>query len=91
MGNMDAKINETTSKTMNLLKSNPSLVNDNVKQIIKNNGMQMIGGLVNVEICFAILNLFMFILYDFIIYNHESKCQKSYYDVSCTCCSCKCI
>jgi hypothetical protein len=63
MGNMDAKINETTSKTMNLLKSNPSLVNDNVKQIIKNNGMQMIGGLVNVEICFAILNLFMFILY----------------------------
>ena len=74
MGNMDAKIMDTASSVKNLLKSNPLPLNDNAKQIIKNNGMHMIGGLVNVEICFAIFNLFMFILYDFIIYNYESQC-----------------
>ncbi len=59
MGSADAKINETTSNTINLLKSNPLPVTDNVKQIIKNNGMQMIGGLVNVEMFLAIFNLFI--------------------------------
>jgi methylglyoxal synthase len=62
MGSMDAKISETTSNAMNLLKSNPLPLNESITQIIKNNGMQMIGGLVNVEICLAIFNLFIFIL-----------------------------
>ena len=62
MGSMDAKISETTSNIMNLLKSNPPPLNEIITQIIKNNGMQMIGGLVNVEICLAIFNLFIFIL-----------------------------
>ena len=48
MGSMDAKISETTSNVMNLLKLNPPPLNESIMQIIKNNGMQMIGGLVNV-------------------------------------------
>jgi hypothetical protein len=39
-----------------------------------NKGMQIIGGFVSVEIVLAVLTLFIFILYDFIIYNHESQC-----------------
>lgn len=62
MGSMDAKISETTSNDMNLLKSNTLPLNESITQIIKNNGMQMMGGLVNVEICLAIFNLFIFIL-----------------------------
>ena len=62
IGRMEAKISEMISMTMNLLKSNPSGVNDSVRHIIKNNGMHIIGGFVNVEIVFAIFNRFMFIL-----------------------------
>ena len=82
IGKMDANTNEMTSKTMNLPKSNPLGVNDNAAQIIRNSGMQMIGGLVNVEIVLATFSFSIFILYDFIIYNHESNCKKSYHDVS---------
>jgi hypothetical protein len=59
IGSREAKTNETTSRTMNFEKSNPSGVNDNVRQIMKNSGMHMIGGLVIVEILSAIFNLFM--------------------------------
>ena len=71
MGSMDAKISETISRTMNLLKSNLPCVNDSERQIIKNNGMHIIGGLVIVDIVFAVFNLFIFIIYDLIIYNYE--------------------
>jgi hypothetical protein len=57
IGNTDAKIMESNSKIGNCHK----LLNDKVKQIIKNNGMQIIGGFVNVEIVFANLN-FEFII-----------------------------
>ena len=60
MGSMDANTNETASKTRNLAQSNPSLPNDNVRHIIKNNGMQMIGGFVTVEIDLATFNFSMF-------------------------------
>ena len=36
MGSIDAKISETASRTMNLLKSNPASLNDSAIQIIKN-------------------------------------------------------
>jgi hypothetical protein len=74
IGRTDAKTRDMTSRTMNLDKSNPPGVNDNVAHIIKKSGMQIIGGLVSVEIVLAIFSLFIFILYDFIIYNHESQC-----------------
>lgn len=50
IGKSEAKIKDITSKTMNLDKSNPLLVKDKVREIIKNNGMQIIGGFVSVEI-----------------------------------------
>lgn len=65
IGNIEAKINDMASNLTNFVKSNSPFVKDNVKQIIKNNGIQMIGGLVNVEIGLAIFNLFMFLLYIF--------------------------
>lgn len=60
IGNIEANISETTSRTMNFPKSNPSAVNDNVRHIIRNRGMQIIGGFVNAEIFFAIFSLFIF-------------------------------
>ena len=74
IGNMEANTSEMASRTMNLPKSNPFGVNDNAAQIMINKGMQIIGGFVSVEIVLAVLTLFIFILYDFIIYNHESQC-----------------
>lgn len=59
IGKSEAKIKDITSKTMNLDKSNPLLVKDKVREIIKNNGMQIIGGFVSVEIILAIFNLFI--------------------------------
>ena len=59
MGNMDANIIETNSKTMNLLKLNSPPLKDNIKHIIKNNGMHIIGGLVSVDIVFAVFSLFI--------------------------------
>ena len=58
-GNIDANIIETNSKTMNSLKLKFVPLNDRKKQMIKNNGMQIIGGLVNVDIDFATLSLFI--------------------------------
>ena len=62
IGNMEAKISEITSRTMNFPESNPFGPNDNVRQIMKNKGMQIIGGFVIVEILLAIFNLFILIL-----------------------------
>lgn len=59
IGNIDANTNEINSKTINLFMSNVPFSKDKIKQIIKNNGIQMIGGLVNVEIVLAIFNLFI--------------------------------
>lgn len=59
IGKIDAKIIEINSKTGNPHK----LSIDNVKQIIMNNGMHMIGGFVKVEIVLANLS------FDFIFYN----------------------
>ena len=73
IGRSEANISEITSRTMNFEMSNPPAVNDSVKQIIKNSGMHMIGGLVNVEIRSAIFNLFIFIVYDFRIYNFRIR------------------
>ena len=59
IGNIDAKIIEINSKSGNSHK----LLIDKVKQIIRNNGMHIIGGFVNVEIVFANLNFeFMIIV-----------------------------
>ena len=55
-GRADAKTIEIASKTTNLEMSKMPFSNDNIIQIIKNNGIVIIGGLVNVEICFAIFN-----------------------------------
>ena len=74
IGKIDANTTETASRTMNFPKSNPLGANDNAAQIIRNRGMQIIGGFVNAEIVLAVLSLSIFILYDFIIYNHESQC-----------------
>ena len=63
MGRAEANTSETASITMNLETSNPSGVNESVRHIIKNSGMHIIGGFVNVEILLAILNLFIFIVY----------------------------
>ena len=62
IGKSDANISEITSRTMNLDKSNPSGVNDNVRQIIANNGMVIIGGFVIVEILSAIFSLFPIVI-----------------------------
>ena len=59
IGRIDAKINEINSRTMNLLKLNIPFSNDKTRQIMKNNGMQIIGGFVIVEIVLAIFNLFI--------------------------------
>lgn len=59
IGNIDANINEINSKTMNLLKLNCPPLNDSIRQIIKNNGMQIIGGFAIVDMVFAIFNLFI--------------------------------
>lgn len=62
LGKIDAKIIDINSKTGN----SHRLLIDNVKQIIKNNGIHIIGGFVIVEIVLANLN-FDFILYNIII------------------------
>ena len=59
IGSIDAKIMEINSNNGNCHK----LLIDNVKQIIMNNGIHIIGGLVNVETVFANLNFeFMIIV-----------------------------
>lgn len=50
MGNIDAKTSDINSKTRNLEKSKTPFLKDNIIHIIKNNGIQIIGGLVIVEI-----------------------------------------
>ena len=57
IGRIDAKIKDITSSTIN----SPifSLIH---KHIIKNKGIQIIGGLVSVEIILAILNLSIYII-----------------------------
>ena len=57
IGSIDAKTIEINSKSGNCHKS----LIDNVRQIIINNGIHIIGGFVNVEIVFANLN-FEFII-----------------------------
>ena len=52
IGRIDAKIKEITSNSGNSHK----LSIDRIKQIIKNNGMQSIGGLVKVEMLLASFN-----------------------------------
>lgn len=56
---MDANTSETTSRTMNFVKSNPFVSNDRTAQIIKNSGIVIIGGLVTVDIASAIFSLSM--------------------------------
>ena len=56
IGSADAKTIETNSKVIKLSKLYFKV---NVTHIIKNKGMHMIGGLVNVDIVFAIFNLFI--------------------------------
>ena len=62
LGKIVEKIIDINSKTGNSHK----LSMDNVKQIIRNNGMHMMGGFVKVEIVLANLN-FVFILYNITI------------------------
>ena len=59
IGKIDAKTRDINSKRGNSHK----LLIDNVKQIIKNNGIDIMGGFVKVEIVLANLN-FEFILYN---------------------------
>jgi hypothetical protein len=60
IGNTDANTSEISSSALNFEKLNAPFSNDKTKQMMKNNGMHMIGGLVKVEIVFAIFNLFIF-------------------------------
>lgn len=62
MGSMDAKIIDTTSRTINSPKSNPDALNDIMIHINVNNGMQIIGGFVNFETFSAIFNLSIYII-----------------------------
>lgn len=61
-GNTEVKIIDINSSVKKLLLG---FFQVNIKQIIKNKGMQIIGGLVNVEIILAILYLSMILLYFF--------------------------
>lgn len=59
IGNIDEKTSEINSKTMNLDMLNSPFSKDSTMHIIKNNGMQSIGGLVISEITLAVFNLFI--------------------------------
>ena len=59
IGKTEAKTRDMISRTMNLPKLNAPFSKDNTRHIIKNRGMHIIGGFVNVEIVFAIFNLFI--------------------------------
>ena len=59
IGRTEAKTIEITSKMINLEMLKTPFSNDNIIQIIKNNGIHIIGGLVNVEIHLAIFNFSM--------------------------------
>ena len=61
IGKMEVKIIEISSRAGNF----PRLSHDMVRHIIRNNGMQIIGGFVRFETVFANLN-FEFILYNII-------------------------
>lgn len=61
-GRSVVKTNETISNTINLFKLNIPFSNDNTKQIIINNGIQMIGGLVSTEMYLASFVFFIRIL-----------------------------
>ena len=63
IGKIDAKTREINSKSGNSHK----LLIDNVKHIIKNNGIDIMGGFVKVEIFLANLN-FEFILYNITLF-----------------------
>lgn len=63
IGKIEVKIIDINSKRGNCHKS----FKDNVKQIIKNNGIQISGGFVKVEIVLANLN-FEFIMYNISVY-----------------------
>ena len=52
IGRTDAKTSEINSNPMNLDKLNVPFSNDKIRQIIKNRGMHMIGGLVIVDTVF---------------------------------------
>ena len=54
---IEANTIEIDSKRMNLAKLNWPFTNDNTIDIIRNSGMHMIGGFVNVDIALAIFNL----------------------------------
>lgn len=64
-GRSEVKTNETISKTINSSRLNIPFSNDNARQIIINNGIQIIGGLVIKEMNLAsfilFINLFMLI------------------------------
>lgn len=64
IGSIDVNISDIIS---NVRKSVKLCLNVNVKQIIRNNGMHIIGGLVIVEIFFAIFTLFMYLVIHFLI------------------------
>lgn len=64
IGNIEAKTSETSSSDMNLLKLKAPFSNDKTMQIIKNNGIVIIGGFVTVEIIFA--NFILFIIFNII-------------------------
>lgn len=66
IGSIEANIREIISRTGNCQR----LSMDNVRHIIMNNGMQIIGGFVKVEIVLANLN-FEFILYNIIFYTFK--------------------
>ena len=57
IGSIEANTIEIDSKRMNLAKLNWPFSNDNTIDIIRNSGMHMIGGFVNVDIALAIFNL----------------------------------
>ena len=59
IGKIDEKTSEINSKTMNLDMLNSPFSNDSTTHIIKNNGMQSIGGFVVSEIILAVFNLFI--------------------------------
>ena len=59
IGNIDEKTSEIISRTMNLDILNMPFSYERTTDIIKNKGMQSIGGFVKSEILFAIFSLFI--------------------------------
>ena len=59
IGNIDEKTSEISSRTMNLDMLNMPLSYESTIDIIKNKGMQIIGGFVKSETRFAIFSLFI--------------------------------